>query len=260
MSKQGWIDSGLFYLWFRELFLKNIPPTRPVLLLLDGHSTHYTPEALREAQKAGVIIMCLPPNTTHAAQPLDVSFFGPLKKHWSSVCHSYVSENPGKVITKYTFSGLFRQAWYKTISPELIVAGFRKVGVCPFDRTTIKAVSLDECRAGVDPTQDADKEQLSHQDEDCNEQLADCVIEDKIGEKLDLSRPFSEFEEELFQTRYENGYDLFIDPNYVSWLQLHHPESLPEHVSTDLNQDNMDLDNDLLMDMDCSVPTTRYVV
>ena len=60
--------------------------------------------------------------------------------------------------------------------------------------------------------------------------------------------------------RYENGYDLFIDPNYVSWLQLHHPESLPEHVSADLNQDNMDLDNDLLMDMDCSVPTTRYVV
>ena len=97
-----------------------------------------------------------------------------------------MSENPGKVITKYTFSGLFRQAWYKTISPELIVAGFRKVGVCPFDRTTIKAVSLDECRAGVDPTQDADEEQLSHQDEDCNKQLADSAIEDQIGENLDL--------------------------------------------------------------------------
>ena len=71
MSKQGWIDSGLFYLWFPELFLKSIPPTRPVLLLLDG--------TLREAQKEGVIILCLPPNTTHAAQPLNF-FFGPLKK------------------------------------------------------------------------------------------------------------------------------------------------------------------------------------
>ena len=199
--------------------MKNIPPiaTCPVLLLLDGHSTHYTPEALQEAQKAEVIIMCLPPNTTHAAQPLDVSFFGTLKKRWSSdVCHSYVSENLGKVITKYTFSGLFRQAWYKTISPDLIVAGFRKVGVCPFDRTAIKAVSLNECRAGVDPTQDADEEQLSHQDEDCNEQLADSVIEDQIGEKLDLSCPFTMLEEELLQMRYENGYDLFIDLNYAS--------------------------------------------
>ena len=140
---------------------------------------------LNEKHKQGeVIIMYLPPNTTHGAQPLDVSFFGSLK-HWSSVCHSYVSENPGKVITKYTFSELFCQAWYKTISPDLIIAGFRKVGGCPFDRTAIKAVSLDECKAGVDPTQDAE-EQLSHQDEDCNEQLADNVIEDQIGEKLDL--------------------------------------------------------------------------
>ena len=229
-----------------------------MLLLLDGHSIHYTPEALQKVQKAGVIIMCLRPNTTHAAQPLDVSIFGPLKEHWSSVCHSYVSKTPGKVITKYTCSGLFHQAWYKTISPELIAAGFRKVGVCPYDRTAIKVVSLDNCRAGVDTTQDADEEQLSHQDEDCSEQLA-VLLKMKLVRSL-ISRPFSELEEELFQTRYENGYDLFIDPNYVSWLQLHHPESLPEHVSTDLNQDNVDLDNDLHMDMDCSVPTTRYVV
>ena len=191
MSKQGWIDSGLFYLWFREQFLTNIPPTRPVLLLLDGHSTHYTPEALREARKEGVIIMCLPPNTTHAAQPFDVSFFGPLKKNWSSVCHSYVSENPGKVVTKYTFSGLFSQAWYKTIRPELIVAGFRTVGICPFDRTAIKAVSLDECRAGVDPA--ANEEDPPNEGFDEHED--DSPVVEQIG--VD-TRPFTEFEEELF--------------------------------------------------------------
>ena len=199
--------------------------------------------------------MCLPPNTTHAAQPLDVSFFGPLKKHWSSVCHSYVSKNPGKVVTKYTFSGLFRRAWYKTISPGLIVAGFRKVGVCPFNRTAIQAVSLDEWSAGVDPTQDVEED---YQNEDSNEQTADSAIEDQIGENLVLSRPFTELEEELFQTRYENGYDLFIDPNYVSWLQLHHPESLQEHLSSSWNHGDMDLGTNLQdMDMDCSVPTTR---
>ena len=123
---------------------------------------------------------------------------------------------------------------------------------------------MDECRAGVVPTQDVDEEQSTYQNEDSNEQTVDNAIEGQIGENLDLSRPFTELEEELFQTRYENGYDLFIDPNYVSWLQLHHPESLPEHVSTDLNYDNnMDLDDNLLkdqdMDIDCSVPMTRYV-
>jgi hypothetical protein len=24
-----------------------------------------------------------------------VSFFGPIKKHWSSVCHAYLAKNPG---------------------------------------------------------------------------------------------------------------------------------------------------------------------
>lgn len=68
------------------------------------------------------------------------------------------------------------------------------------------------------------------------------------------------FGSELFQLRYENGYDLFIDPNYVSWLQLHHPESLPEHLSSSWNHDDMDLGTNLLdMDMDCSVPTNRYM-
>ena len=151
--------------------------------------------------------MCLPPNTIHAAQPLDVSFFGPLtEKHWSSVCHSYVSQNPGKVITKYTFSGPFHEAQYKTISPELIIAGFRQVGVCPFYHTAIQAVSLDECRAGIDPTQDVDEEQSN---EDSNEQTADNAIEDQIRQNLDLSHPFTELQEELFQMSYENGYDLF---------------------------------------------------
>lgn len=46
-----------------------------------------------------------------------------------------MAENPGKVVTKFSFSSLFSQAWYKAIKPETIVAGFQKAGVCPFDNT-----------------------------------------------------------------------------------------------------------------------------
>ena len=41
---------------------------------------------------------------------------------------------------------------------------------------------------------------------------------------------FTDLEMELFQTRFDNGYDLFIDPKYVSWLLQYHPESLPNEV------------------------------
>ena len=126
MSPQGWIDHELFAEWLLKLFVKNIPQTRPVLLLLDGHSSHYTPEAVKIAAENEIVLFCLPPNTTHVAQPLDVSFFGPLKKHWSNVCHTYMVENPGKVVTKFQFSSLLNKAWFQSIKPETIKSGFRK--------------------------------------------------------------------------------------------------------------------------------------
>ena len=133
-----------------DLFLKHIPPQRPVLLLLDGHFTHFTPYAVALAAKNGVTILCLPPHATHAAQPLDVSFFGPLKKHWSSVCHTFMVDNPGKVVTKFSFSSLFSRAWYKAIKPETIVVGFGKVGICPCDRSAISLPTLGSIECGKD--------------------------------------------------------------------------------------------------------------
>ena len=67
--------------WLSTQFVKCIQPSRPVLLLLDGDSSHYNLEAIKFAAENKIILFCLPPHATHVAQPLDVSFFGPLKKH-----------------------------------------------------------------------------------------------------------------------------------------------------------------------------------
>jgi hypothetical protein len=69
MSKNGWIDMVHFHEWFEKICLKHIPPQRPVMLLCDGHGSHYTPEAISRAAAEGVIILCIPPKTTHKAQP-----------------------------------------------------------------------------------------------------------------------------------------------------------------------------------------------
>ena len=75
----GWIDQELFHHWLDEHFLSNVTPHRPLLLLLDGHSSNFEPTCIEYARKKGVIIFCLHPHTTHECQPLDVSFFGALK-------------------------------------------------------------------------------------------------------------------------------------------------------------------------------------
>ena len=56
MSPQGWIDHELFADWLLKLFIKNIPQTHPVLLLLDGHSSHYTPKAIKIAAENDIVL------------------------------------------------------------------------------------------------------------------------------------------------------------------------------------------------------------
>ena len=50
---------------------------------------------------------------------------------------------------------------------------------------------------------------------------------------------FSVEQEELFQKRFNEGYNLYIDPNYVEWLAINHPEALPYDRPTSNYSDSL---------------------
>jgi hypothetical protein len=76
-SHNGWINDDIFYFWFINVFLTEIQLVpRPVLLFLDGHQCHFTVKVIEAAKQNNVIILCLPPHTTHVFQPLDLVTFG----------------------------------------------------------------------------------------------------------------------------------------------------------------------------------------
>ena len=50
-SENGWIDIDLFEHWFNNHFLTHAVSSRPLLLILDGHKTHYQPHVCQEAKK-----------------------------------------------------------------------------------------------------------------------------------------------------------------------------------------------------------------
>jgi len=150
LSANGWINTDLFEGWLSEHFLEHAVSARPLLLLLDGHSTHYQPQSVRFAKEHDVIMLCLPPHTSHESQPLDCGVFGPLKSQWTKVCHTWYQKNPGKVITRFQFSGLFSQAWAKAISPANIIAGFRTCGVFPFNPKAIKIPGVEDATEKID--------------------------------------------------------------------------------------------------------------
>lgn len=138
LSSSGWMDGELFQEWFHSHFLQYAPATRPLLLLLDGHSSHYRLEFISEACVSGVCVFCLPPNTTHVCQPLDVTPFNSLKVHWDNVCDEFMSANPGRIVTLHQFCTLFSRAWRRAMVPETIISGFRAAGVFPPNRRAIR--------------------------------------------------------------------------------------------------------------------------
>ncbi len=82
-SESGWVDSKLFLEWMKRIFLCYAVQERPVLLIIDGHKSHLTLDCIDLACENQVILLCLPPHTTHHLQPLDVAVFKALKAHFS---------------------------------------------------------------------------------------------------------------------------------------------------------------------------------
>ena len=134
LSENGWMDAHLFNEWFHNHFLRYAPACRPLLLLLDGHSSHFQPAVVEMAAAEEVIIFCLPPHTTHVTQPLDNGAFSALKAHWKEACREHMTLNPGQVVTRYSFSELFSKAYSKAFTIANIAGSFRGTGVYPFNR------------------------------------------------------------------------------------------------------------------------------
>ena len=61
LFSSGWTDTELFELWFTHHFLTHAPPVCPLLLLLDGHLSHFQPSFAGRAAEEQVIVFCLPP-------------------------------------------------------------------------------------------------------------------------------------------------------------------------------------------------------
>lgn len=235
-SDSGWMDHELFASWFQSHFLEHAVPSRPLLLLLDGHSSHFTLDLVKAAAEQDVIVLCLPPHTTSDSQPLDTSCFGPLKTYWAQLCHEYMFANPGRVITKYQFSDLFSQAWSKGMTISNITSGFRNTGIYPFNPQAILSKVSSQNVKNKDTT--SHKTPVPEIQHDINkgmsgEQHTASGLTTTSGStnQLEILPSLSEETIRLYEKRLENGYDLYTDSNYVAWLQAHHPESLPSFTT-----------------------------
>ena len=138
-SENGWMDSYLFYTWITETFHPSVQVKRPILLLVDGHSTHINLETSEFCRENGIVLYCLLEHASHIMQPLDLCLFSSLKAQWKQAVHAWQVENPGENVSKKTFATVFKVTWQKSTTVENAVKGFAESGLFPLNADKVMA-------------------------------------------------------------------------------------------------------------------------
>ncbi|KAF0746768.1 hypothetical protein AaE_007997 [Aphanomyces astaci] len=106
----------------------SIPSTtkRPILLILDGCSSHYSTYIYNEAGFLSILLLFLPANSTHLFQPLDVTVYRPFKQavqaevanvQWADFRSSI---NKQQAISIACDQGVVHYKWIHWIMPSIV--------------------------------------------------------------------------------------------------------------------------------------------
>ena len=155
-QKTCFMDSELFVKWFTKIFIPHARPSpdHSVLLLVDGHSSHCSPDVLEIAREKNVILVALAPHTTHLCQPLDVAVYRSFKIHLSKLVKIGQALRGDLWISKSNVARIIKQPFEACMTIQNIKAGFRKCGICPFNPNAIDKTQL--FRNKLLPAEDVD--------------------------------------------------------------------------------------------------------
>jgi hypothetical protein len=135
-SETGWTNNEFGLEWLR-IFDKETKKKASRgwrLLILDGHGSHVTMSFIEYCDKNRILLAVLPPHSTHALQPLDVSLFAPLARAYSDELSQFIYQSAGLCrITKRDFFRLFWASWQRAFIPDNILSGFKNTGLSPYE-------------------------------------------------------------------------------------------------------------------------------
>ncbi|XP_072392442.1 uncharacterized protein [Diabrotica undecimpunctata] len=101
-SHNGWSNEDLFLDCLKH-FQRTTKSSEedPLLLLMDNHGIHISLPYYDFCRSNHIHVVSLPPHSSHRLQPLDVSFYGPLKNAFNKGRDNFMKTNVYQKITPY---------------------------------------------------------------------------------------------------------------------------------------------------------------
>ena len=137
VSDTGWMTTESFYEYITNVFYFWLVKNKvqfPVIIYLDGHSSHISVPLASFCREKGIELISLFPNATHIMQPLDISFFHPFKETWKKTVPRWKIQNNVSRVTKELFPAVLKECLDSFVGQKkAVVSGFRASGLLPFD-------------------------------------------------------------------------------------------------------------------------------
>ena len=138
-SSNGWTSNFHELKWLRQCFEPHTGAKAaglPQILLCNGHNSHISANFIAHCMDHNIVLLVMPPYTSHLIQPLDISIFGPLKTYLACKTDFFLQTGLSWLL-KHKWVQCYHAACLYAFQPANIASGFRLAGLIPFLPNTI---------------------------------------------------------------------------------------------------------------------------
>ena len=138
-NSKGWTSNNHGADWLCvcfELQTREKADGRKRLLICDGHDSHISGEFIGHCMNNNILLVVLPPHTSHLLQPLDVSIFSPLKKALSARVDRLIRTGVA-CLRKVEWFECYIEAREVVFIARNIHGGWRGAGLFPIDKQKV---------------------------------------------------------------------------------------------------------------------------
>ena len=134
-TKRRWFDTEQFKMWFfKQFVLSTSDLVGPIVLIGDNLGSHFSKKVLQYCDENEIRFLCLPPNSTHLCQPLDMAVFRQTKPEWPDILDSWRKESQcAENLRKTIFPSLLYKLFCR-LKPENLGSGSCATGIAQPER------------------------------------------------------------------------------------------------------------------------------